>query len=80
MDTEQQEVCQIIIFGNLNFSILNNETKNKIGGIGAQISHRLIKLWFGVAAFLIPIISLIIGLKILGFKKFNLSKIIFNCT
>ena len=64
---------------NVDFSLFNNDSKNKIGGIGAQISHRLIKMWFGIAAFLIPFITLVIGLKVLGLKKFNLSKIIFNC-
>ena len=62
------------------YSIFNNETKNQIGGLGAQISHRFIKLWFGISALLIPFLTLIIGLKILGLKKFKLSKIIFNCT
>ena len=60
------------------YTIFNNETKNQIGGLGAQISHRFIKLWFGIAALLIPVTTLIIGLKILGLKKFELSKIIFN--
>jgi len=61
------------------YTIFNNNTKNQIGGLGAQISHRLIKLWFGIAALLIPFTTLIIGLKILGLKKLNLSKVIFNC-
>lgn len=61
------------------YSIFNNETKNQIGGIGAQISHRFIKLWFGISALFIPFLTLITGLKILGLKKFKLSKIIFNC-
>ena len=62
-----------------DYSIFNNETKNQIGGLGAQISHRFIKLWFGISALFIPLLTLIIGLKILGLKKFKLSKIIFNC-
>jgi S-DNA-T family DNA segregation ATPase FtsK/SpoIIIE len=60
------------------YTIFNNDTKNQIGGLGAQISHRFIKLWFGIAAFFIPFITLIIGLNILGLKKFKLSKLIFN--
>ena len=61
------------------YNIINNETKNLIGGLGAQISYRFIKLWFGITALLIPLMTFIIGLKILGIKKFKLSKIIFNC-
>ena len=60
------------------YTIFNNETKNQIGGLGAQISHRFIKLWFGITALLIPLTTLIMGLKILGLKQFQLSKIIFN--
>ena len=61
-----------------HYTILNNETQNQIGGLGAQISHRFIKLWFGIAALLIPFTTLIMGLRVLGFKKFKLNKIIFN--
>lgn len=61
-----------------SYTIFNNETKNQIGGLGAQISHRFIKLWFGIAALLIPLITLAIGLKILGLQKIKLAKIIFN--
>ena len=61
-----------------NYTIFNNETKNQIGGLGAQIGYRFIKLWFGVTALLIPITTLIIALNILGFKKFKIRKIIFN--
>ena len=63
---------------NDNYDILNNETQNQIGGLGAQMSHRFIKLWFGITALLIPFTTLVMGLRILGFKKFNLGKIIFN--
>ena len=66
------------ILSDKNYSIFNNDTKNQIGGLGAQISHRFIKLWFGIAALFIPFTTLIIGLRILGFKKFRISKLIFN--
>ena len=62
------------------YTIFNNETKNQIGGLGAQISHRFIKLWFGIAAILIPLTTLIIGLRILGLKRIKLEKIIFNAS
>ena len=62
-----------------SYTIFNNETKNQIGGLGAQISHRFIKLWFGIAAILIPFTTLIMGLKILGLKKISLKKLIYNC-
>ena len=59
-------------------NILNNNVKNKIGGLGAQISHKFIKLWFGLAAFFIPFTTLIIGLKILAIKTLKIKKLIFN--
>ena len=37
------------------YTIFNNETNNQIGGLGAQISHRLIKLWFGLARNLLTL-------------------------
>ena len=60
------------------YTIFNNETKNQIGGLGAQLSHRFIKLWFGISALLIPLTTLIIGLRILGLRRFKLGKLIFN--
>ena len=60
------------------YTVFNNETKNQIGGLGAQISHRFIKLWFGIAALFIPFITLVTGLKILGLKKFRLLKLTFK--
>ncbi|MEC9209542.1 MAG: DNA translocase FtsK [Bacteroidota bacterium] len=60
------------------YTILNNDTKNQIGGLGAQISYRFIKLWFGIAALFIPFTTLIMGLKILGLKQFKLNKLILN--
>ena len=36
-----------------------------MGGLGAYISNLLIKLWFGLTAFFIPLFSLLAGLKIL---------------
>ena len=60
------------------YTIFNNETNNQIGGLGAQLSHRFIKLWFGISALLIPYLTLILGLSILGFKKFKLSKVVTN--
>ena len=68
------------ILSNEEFSIFNNEARNQIGGLGAQISYQFIKLWFGISALFIPLLTLIIGLKILGLKKFKLSKIILNFT
>jgi len=60
------------------YTIFNNNTNNQIGGLGAQLSHRLIKLWFGLSALFIPLTILLSGLKILGFNKVKLSKFIFN--
>ena len=60
------------------YTIFNNETNNQIGGLGAQLSHRFIKLWFGISALLIPYLTLILGLSILGLKRFKLSKVVTN--
>ena len=60
------------------YTIFNNETNNQIGGLGAQLSHRFIKIWFGISALLIPYLTLILGLSILGFKKFKLNKVVTN--
>lgn len=61
------------------YTIFNNETKNQIGGLGAQISEQFIKLWFGITALFIPLTTLMIGLRVLGMKRFNIWKILFNC-
>ena len=42
------------------------EVANWIGKIGAWISHLLIFRWFGLAAFAIPFILLILGVKLLA--------------
>jgi len=60
------------------YTIFNNETNNQIGGLGAQLSHRFIKLWFGISALLIPYLTLILGLSILGLRKFKLNKVVTN--
>ena len=52
---------------NLTEVITNKNINNIIGGFGAYIANLCIKLWFGITAFFIPCIILIIGLRILGF-------------
>ena len=61
-----------------DYTIFNNDTKNQIGGLGAQLSKIFIKQWFGIAAFFIPLISFILGMRVLGIKRFKINKIIFN--
>ena len=63
---------------NLSDVITEKKITNSMGGLGAYISNLLIKLWFGLTAFFIPLFSLLAGLKILGFKKYSLSNFIFN--
>ncbi|CAI8310271.1 MAG: DNA translocase SpoIIIE [Cryomorphaceae bacterium] len=58
--------------------ITDKKIKNSIGGLGAYTANLFIKLWFGIAAFFIPLISLLAGLKLLGLKKYSLSSFIFN--
>ena len=61
-----------------NYSIFSDKTNNEIGGIGAKISYVFIKLWFGISAILVPILTSFISLRILGLKIKNLSRIIFH--
>ena len=63
---------------NLSDVITDKKINNSIGGLGAYIANLFIKLWFGIAAFFIPLFSLLAGLKVLGFKKYSLSTFIFN--
>ena len=58
--------------------ITDKKINNSIGGLGAYIANQFVKLWFGIAAFFIPLISLLAGLKVLGLKKYSLSSFIFN--
>ena len=58
--------------------ITEKKINNSIGGLGAYIANLFVKLWFGVAAFFIPLFSLLAGLQILGLKRYSLSKFIFN--
>jgi len=58
--------------------ITEKKINNSIGGLGAYIANLFIKLWFGLAAFFIPLFSLLAGLKVLGLKKYSLSTFIFN--
>jgi len=63
---------------NLSEIITNNEIKNSIGGLGAYTSNLFIKSWFGISAFFIPLFSLSTGLRILGLRRYSLSKLMFN--
>ena len=58
--------------------ITDKKINNSIGGLGAYIANLFVKMWFGLAAFFIPLFSLLAGLKIIGFKKYSLSNFIFN--
>jgi len=75
----QGEADDSLVSGrNLSDVITDQKITNSMGGLGAYISNLLIKLWFGITAFFIPLFSLLAGLKILGFKKYSLSNFIFN--
>jgi len=58
--------------------ITDKKINNSIGGLGAYIANLFIKLWFGIAAFFIPLFSLLAGLKVLGLKKYSISTFVFN--
>jgi len=75
----QWEADDSLVSGkDLSDVITDKKINNSIGGLGAYISNLFVKLWFGLAAFFIPLFSLLAGLKILGLKKYSLSKFIFN--
>ncbi len=58
--------------------IINDEIQNLIGGIGAYTSNLLIKNFFGITAFIIPLLIASISLRIFGVKKINLSNLFLN--
>ena len=58
--------------------ITNKDINNMIGGFGAFIANLLIKRWFGITAFLIPLITFSIGMKIIGFRILRIRKLIIN--
>ena len=75
----QWEADDSLVSGkDLSDVITDKKINNSIGGLGAYISNLLVKMWFGLAAFFIPLFSLLAGLKILGLKKYSLSNFIFN--
>ena len=56
----------IVVGNKINEIITNVKLKNNMGGLGAYISHILIKQWFGLSAFLIPILFILFSLKLLN--------------
>jgi len=75
----QWEADDSLVSGkNLSDIITDKKINNSIGGFGAYIANLFIKLWFGIAAFFIPLFSLLAGLKVLGLKRYSLSAFIFN--
>ena len=56
----------IVVGNKINEIITNVNLKNNMGGLGAYISHILIKQWFGLSAFLIPILFILFSLKLLN--------------
>ena len=61
-----------------SFNPIEDKTQNLIGGIGAKFSNRLVKDLFGISALVIPFVSLIVSLRILGYKLLNISKLVYN--
>lgn len=51
------------------------QAKNAFGKIGAGIAHQFIHRWFGAAAFIVPWLFVLIGLRLsLNFKRIPLSR------
>jgi DNA segregation ATPase FtsK/SpoIIIE, S-DNA-T family len=75
----QWEADDSLVSGkDLSDVIIDKKINNSIGGLGAYIANLLVKMWFGLAAFFIPLFTLLSGLKILGLKKYSLSNFVFN--
>ncbi len=56
----------------------NISVENWAGKTGAYFGNLLINRWFGVAAFFIPVLFILIGLKALNIKALSYGKIIFK--
>ena len=75
----QWEADDSLVSGkDLSDVITDKKINNSIGGLGAYTANLLVKMWFGLAAFFIPLFSLLAGLKILGLKKYSFSNFLFN--
>ena len=75
----QWEADDSLVSGkDLSDVITDKKINNSIGGLGAYTANLLVKIWFGLAAFFIPLFSLLAGLKILGLKKYSFSNFLFN--
>ena len=68
----------IVIDSSFSDIITNNEIKNSLGGLGAYLSHTLIYRLFGISAYLIFVFTLILGLRIFGFKKISITNSLFH--
>lgn len=44
----------------------NAQARNVCGAMGARMAYMMINQWFGVAAYLIPIYCILLGLKLIG--------------
>jgi len=56
----------------------NGEFLNNCGSLGAHVSYYLIKRCFGLAAFLIPVFIVLIGLRLMRVYKFSVLKLFFG--
>ncbi|MDA0196523.1 MAG: DNA translocase FtsK [Bacteroidetes bacterium] len=55
--------------GDLKVSISGAEVENWLGITGAYLSHLFIFKWFGLASFLVPPLSFIMGFKVISGKE-----------
>ena len=44
----------------------NLHARNVCGGLGARIAYMFINQWFGIAAYLVPVYFILLGLKLIG--------------
>jgi len=54
------------------------QVHNKLGRVGALLSHLFIKQWFGIASFIFVLLFAQIGLRLLGIKILSIKKTLFH--
>jgi DNA segregation ATPase FtsK/SpoIIIE, S-DNA-T family len=56
------------------------QVHNKLGRVGALLSHLFIKQWFGVSSFIFVLLFAQVGLRLLGIKILSIKKTLFHST
>jgi S-DNA-T family DNA segregation ATPase FtsK/SpoIIIE len=60
------------------FSSSSIRVDNLAGKVGASFSSQFLNRWFGLSSFIIPFLSLIVGLRLLQIKPFHIGRTMFK--